>query len=76
MASEELCTKVSSRLILDRLYLEDDDTALTEISNITTKQLLTGIHELSKAQVTLKDEMGKFSTELQQLTTTLQPTIN
>ena len=66
MAIEELCTKVSSRLIVDRLYPEDDDTAFNEVSNFTTKQLLTDIHELSKAQDTLKDETGKLSTELQQ----------
>ena len=76
MAIEELCTKVSSRLIVDRLYPEDDDTAFNEVSNFSTKQLLTGIHELSKAQDTLKEETGKLSTELQELNKTLQPTIN
>ena len=76
MAIDELCTKVSSRLIVDRLYPEDDDTAFNEVSNFSTKQLLTGIHELSKAQDTLKEETGKLSTELQELNKTLQPTIN
>ena len=76
MAIDELCTKVSSRLIVDRLYPEDDDTAFKKVSNFSTKQLLTGIHELSKAQDTLKEETGKLSTELQELNKTLQPTIN
>ena len=53
MAIDELCTKDSSRLIVDRLHPEDDDTAFNEVSNFSTKQLLTGIHELSKAQDTL-----------------------
>ena len=34
------------------------------------------LHELSKAQDVLKQETGKLSTELQELTKTLQPTIN
>ena len=76
MAIEELCSNVSSRLIVDRLYPEDDDTSFNEFSNFTTKQLFTGVHELSKAQDTLKDETGKFSRELQQFAKTLQPTIN
>ena len=75
MAIDELCTKVSSRLIVDRLYPEDDDTAFNEVSNFSTKQLLTGIHELSKAQDRLKEETGKLSIELQELNKTLQPTI-
>ena len=73
---EELCTKTSSRMIVDRLYPEDDDTAFNELQNFSTKDLLTGIHELSKAQDVLKQETGKLSTELQELTKTLQPTIN
>ena len=76
MAIKELCTKASSRLIVDRLYPEDDDTAFNEVCIFTTKQLLTGIHELSKAQYTLKEETGKLSTELQELRKTLQLTIN
>ena len=73
---EELCTKASSRMIVDRLYPEDDDTAFNELQNFSTKDLLTGIHELSRAQDVLKQETGKLSTELQELTKTLQPTIN
>ena len=61
MAIEELCTKVSSRLIADHLYPEDDDSAFNEVSSFTTKQILTCIHELSKAQGTLKDESGKLN---------------
>ena len=67
--------KSLSRLIVDRPYPGDADTAFNEVSNFTTK-LLTGIHELSNAQDTLKDEAGKLSTELQELTKTLQPKIN
>ena len=76
MPIEELCTKASSRMIVDRLYPEDDDTAFNEVSSFSTKQLLSGIHELSKAQDNLKAETGKLSTELQELTKTLQPTVN
>ena len=73
---EELCAKASSRMIVDRLYPEDDDTAFNKLRDFSTKDLLTGIHELSKAQDVLKQETGKLSTELQELTKTLQPTIN
>ena len=73
---QELCAKASSRMIVDRLFPEDDDTAFNELQNFSTKDLLTGIHELSKAQDVLKQETGKLSTELQELTKTLQPTIN
>ena len=72
MTIEELCTKVSRRLIVDRFYPEDDDTAFNEISNFSTKQLLTGIHELSKAQDTSKQEPGKLSIELQQYSAKLE----
>ena len=73
---EELCAKASSRMIVDRLYPEDDDTAFNEPQNFSTKDLPTGIHELSKAQDVLKQETGKLSAELQELTKTLKPTIN
>ena len=73
---EDLCAKASSRMIVDRLYPENDDTAFNEVSIFSTKQLLTGIQELSKAQDTLKEETGKLSTELKELIKTLQPTIN
>ena len=63
-------------MIVDRLYPEDDDTAFNELRNFSTKDLLTGIHELSKAQDVLKQETGKLSTELHELTNTLQPTIS
>ena len=73
---EELCAKTSCRMIVDRLYPEDDDTAFNEHQNCSTKDLLTRIHELSKAQDVLKQGTGKLSTELQELTKILQPTIN
>ena len=76
MALDELCTKVSSCLIVDRLYPEDDETAFNEVSNFSTKQLQTGIYELSKAEDTLKEETAKHSTELQDLNKTLQPTLS
>ena len=53
--------KASSRMIVDRLYPEDDDTAFNEVSTFSTKELLTGIQELSKAQTTLKEETCKLS---------------
>ena len=73
---EDLCAKASSRMIVDRLYPEDEDTAFNEVSNFSTKELLTGINELSKAHDVLKEETGKISTELKELTKTLQPTIS
>ena len=38
---EELCAKASSRMIVDRLYPEDDDTAFNELRDFSTKDLLT-----------------------------------
>ena len=68
---EELSAKASSRMIVYRLYPEGDDTAFNEFHNFSAKDLRTGIHDLSKAQDVLK-----LSSELQELTKTLQPTIN
>ena len=73
---ENLCGKASSRMIVDCLYPKDDDTAFNEVSTFSTKELLTGIQELSIAQDTLKEEPGKLATELKELSKTLQPTIN
>ena len=73
---EDLCAKASSRMIVDRLYPEDDDTAFNEISPSSNKQLLSGLQALSLAHDTLKQETAKISEEIKDLTKTLQPSIN
>ena len=73
---EDLCSKAASRMIVDRLYPEDDDSAFNEISSFSTKDLLAGIHELSKAQDTLKQETSKLSTEMKQMIESLTPVLN
>ena len=64
---EDLCSKASSRMIVDRLYLEDDDNAFNEISSISTKEILTGIQELSRTIDSLKSQQTKMAEELKQL---------
>ena len=73
---EDLCAKASSRMIVDRLYPEDDDTAFNEISPSSNKQLLSGLQALSLAHDTLKQETAKISEEIKDLTKTLQPSIS
>ena len=51
----------------DRLYPEDANSAFNEISTISTKELLTGIQELSKTQGSLKELTGKLPAELRQI---------
>ena len=64
---EDLCSKASSRMIVDRLYPEDDDNAFNEISSISTKEILTGIQELSRTIDSLKSQQTKMAEELKQL---------
>ena len=52
----DLCSKAASRLIVNRLYPEDDDSAFNELRATTTKGLFAGIEELTKGQ-------SKFSAE-------------
>ena len=75
---DDLCAKAASRMIVDRLYPEDDDSAFNEISStsVSTKELLTGMQALSLAQDTLKQQTNKLSDELQQLNKNLQPSLN
>ena len=72
---EDLCAKASSRMIVDRLYRENDDTAFNEISTSSNKQFLSGLQALSLAH-TLKQETAKISEEIKDLTKTLQLSIN
>ena len=60
-----LCAKASSRMIVYRIYPEDDDTALNQLHHFCTKYLFTGVHELSKAQNVLKQETEKLSSKPQ-----------
>ena len=73
---ENLRAKAPSRMIVDRIYPDDDDTAFNEVSTFIRKELFTGIQELSKAQDTLEKETCKLSIELKELSKTLQPTMN
>ena len=73
---EDLCAKAASRMIVDRLYPEDEDSAFNEVSSFSTKELLTGIQALSQAQDTLKQETSKLSTDLKDLAKSLQPSLN
>ena len=70
---EDLCAKAASRIIVDRLYPADDDTAFNEVSPASNKELLSGLQALSVAHDTLKQETAK---EIRELTKTIQPTIN
>ena len=73
---EDLCAKAASRMIVDRLYPEDDDTAFNEVSPASNKELLSGLQALSVAHDTLKQETAKSSEEIRDLNKTIQPTIN
>ena len=73
---EDLCTKAASRMIVDKLYPEDDDSAFNEVSSLSNKDLLTGIQALSQAQDYLKQETNKLSEDLKDLNKNLQPTLN
>ena len=54
---DDLCTKAASRMIVDRLYPDDDDNAFNEVSSsISPKQLLSELQALSVAQDNLKQE--------------------
>ena len=64
---EDLCSKASSRMIVDRLYPEDDDSAFNEISSVSTKEILTGIQELSKTTDSLKEQQAKMAAEIKQI---------
>ena len=58
---EELCAKASRRVIVDRIYTENDGTAFDELQRFSTNDPLAGIHEMSKAQDVLNQETGKQS---------------
>ena len=74
---QDLCAKAASRMIVDRLYPDDDDNAFNEVSSsISPKQLLSGLQALSVAQDNLKQETSKISSELKDIAQTLQPSIN
>ena len=61
---QDLCAKAASRMIVDRLYPEDDDTAFNEVSPASNKELLSGLQALSFAHDTLKQETAKISDEI------------
>ena len=73
---DDLCAKAASRMIVDRLYPDEDDNAFNEVSSVSSKDLLTGIRALSDAQETLKQETVKLSNDLKMLTTTFSESIN
>ena len=73
---EDLCAKAGSRMIVDRFYPEDDDTAFNEVSPASNKELLSGLQALSVAHDTLKQKTAKISDEIRDLTKIIQPTIN
>ena len=66
---QDLCAKAASRMIVDHLCPEDDDTAFNEVSPASNKELLSGLQALSVAHDTLKQR-------IRDLTKTIQPTIN
>ena len=47
---DDLRSKTGSRVIVDRLHLEDDDAALNEIRGASSKESFAGIEELTTAQ--------------------------
>ena len=65
---DDLCAKAASRMIVDRLYPEDDDSAFNEVSStsVSGEELLTGMQALSLAQDTLKQQTTKLSDETTQ----------
>ena len=65
---EDLCAKAASRIIVDRLYPEDDDSAFNEIRGTSTKDFFAGIEELSKAQTKFNENTTKITEELKELT--------
>ena len=71
---DDLCAKAASRMIVDRLYPDDEDDAFNEVSSsISPKQLLSGLLALSVAQDNLKQETSKLSSELNDIAQSLQP---
>ena len=73
---DDLCAKAASRMIVDRLYPDEDDNAFNEVSSVSSKDLLTGIRALSDAQETLKQETVKLSNDLKTMTTNFTESIN
>ena len=48
---DDLYAKAACRMIVYRLYQDDDDDAFNEVSSsIPLKHMLSGLHELSVAQ--------------------------
>ena len=67
MIVEELCSKATSRIIVDRLYPEDDDTAFNELRGTSSKDFIAEIEELGKAQTKFQVDTNKITEELKEL---------
>ena len=67
LSVDELCAKAASRMIVDRLYPEEDDSAFNEITGTSSKDFFAGIKELAKTQTKFNTETTKISDELEEL---------
>ena len=68
MTVEDLCSKATSRIIVNRLYPKDDDTAFNELRGTSSKDFFAGIEELGKAQSKFQVDTNKITEELKELT--------
>ena len=67
---DELCAKAASRMIVDRLYPEEDDNAFNELRGTSSKDFFAGIEELTKAQTKFTADTTKITDELKELSKT------
>ena len=68
MTVEDLCSKATSRIIVDRLYPEDDDTAFNELRGTSSNDFFAEIEEPGKAQTKFQVDTNKITEELKELT--------
>ena len=68
---DERCAKAASRMIVDRLYPEEDDSAFNEIRGTSSEDFFAGIEELSKTQTKFNTETTKITDELMELSKNL-----
>ena len=69
--ADELCAKAASRMIVDRLYQEEDDKSFNELRGTSSEGVLAGIEELAKAQTNFKTETTKIAGEIKELSKNL-----
>ena len=69
-AVDEFCAKAASRMIVDRLYQEEDDCAFNELRGTSSKDF-AGIEELAKAQTKFEADTEQIPGELKELSKNL-----